>query len=173
MWGGDLGGDLAGYDGKIWSGLLSDYYAPIWELLLQSMRTEAAGGPEVDSSALGHEMFEFSAKWVRKTNPYPTTPAGDSAGVVEAAKALVAKYAPGAEVIAEDWQLVANTSVAVGFSIPLGAGEIYDKDVGVLGKLCALHPQCVGFEVPSGALLSNVADAARSSSANSTLYVRK
>ena len=37
VWGGDMGGDLAGYDGKIWSGLLSDYYAPVWELLLQAM----------------------------------------------------------------------------------------------------------------------------------------
>jgi hypothetical protein len=169
-----MGGDLAGYDGKIWSGLLSDYYAPVWELLLQAMRTEAAGGPAVDSSALSHDMFEFSAKWVRQTNPYPTTPAGDSAAVFQAAKFLALKYGPGAEVVAEDWQLVANTSVAVGFSIPLGTGaEIYDNDVGVLSKLCSVHPQCVGFEVPSGALLSNVAEAARSSSANSTLYVRK
>ena len=168
-----MGGDLAGYDGKIWSGLLSDYYAPIWELLLQAMRTEAAGGPKVDAAALGHEMQEFSVKWVRQTNQYPTTPGKRSPGVVEAAKTLMAKYAPAAEIVAKQWKAVANTSVPAGFSIPLGNGKIYDTDVGVLSKLCELHPQCVGFEVPSGVLLSNVAPAARNSSASSTLYVRK
>eukprot|EP01043_Picozoa_sp_COSAG02_P037434 COSAG02_NODE_2807_length_7985_cov_659.432412_5_plen_174_part_00 len=173
MWGGDAGGDLAGYDGKIWSGLLSDYYATIWELLLQAMRIEAAGGQKIDTAALVHEMMAFSVKWVRQTNTYPTSPARDSVGVIEAAKALVAKYAPTAKAVSRQWLAVANTSVAAGFSIPLGTGKIYDTDVGVLSKLCALHPQCVGFEVPSGVLLSNVAEAARSSSASSTLYVHK
>jgi hypothetical protein len=62
-----------------------------------------------------------------------------------------------------------------GFSIPLGAapGKIYDTDVGVLSKLCALHPGCVGFEIPRGVLLSNVAEAARSHNTNSTLYTKK
>jgi hypothetical protein len=174
LWGGDEGGDLAGYDGKIWSGLLSDYYGPIWEMLLEAMRTEAAGGAKIDPG-LGSAQFAFSSKWVRQTNPYPTTPAADNADPVEAAKTLIAKYAPGAVAVAKEWDVVPNTAVAAGFGIPLGRapGKIYDTDVGVLSQLCKLHPECVGFEVPGGSLLANVAEVARSKNASSTLYVEK
>ena len=53
--------------GKIWSGLLKDHYAPIWEMLLEAMRTEVATGVAIDAAALSHAQFAFSAAWVRQT----------------------------------------------------------------------------------------------------------
>ena len=53
--------------GKIWSGLLKDHYAPIWEMLLEAMRTEVATGVAMDAAALSHAQFAFSAAWVRQT----------------------------------------------------------------------------------------------------------
>jgi hypothetical protein len=108
-----MGGDLAGYDGKIWSGLLSDHYAPLWEMLLEAMRTEAAGGAKIDAASLGHKQWQFSSNWVRQTNAYPTTPSADNGDPVEAAKVLIAKYAPDPASVAEDWDKVAATEVAV------------------------------------------------------------
>ena len=53
--------------GKIWSGLLKDHYAPIWEMLLEAMRTEVVTGVAMDTAALSHAQFAFSAAWVRQT----------------------------------------------------------------------------------------------------------
>ena len=53
--------------GKIWSGLLKDHYAPIWEMLQEAMRTEVVTGVAMDTAALSHAQFAFSAAWVRQT----------------------------------------------------------------------------------------------------------
>ena len=151
LWGGDEGSDLAGYDGKIWAGLLRDHYAPIWEMLLDEMRSSKATGRPIDST-LNHRQFQFSSDWVRQTNHYSTEPNGS---VSDAAQAVVAKYCPTSAQVASHFTRKANTSVA-GFTIPL-ARPLLDTDVGVLAALCKAHTECVGF-TSKGDLKTNVAE---------------
>jgi|EP01047_Picozoa_sp_COSAG01_P011909 hypothetical protein len=149
LWGGDEGSDLAGYDGKIWAGLLRDHYGPIWKMLLNEMQTSKATGEPIDTT-LGQRQFQFSKEWVRKTNHYATEPNGS---VLDASLAVVSKYCPDSAQVARHFTIQPNTSVA-GFTIPL-ARPLIDTDVGVLSALCEAHTECVGF-TSKGELKTNV-----------------
>jgi hypothetical protein len=164
LWGGDVGSSLAGYDGKIWQGLLKDVYAPVWSLLLEAMKESKVTGVAFDKSALGHAQFLLNAQWVHATNNYTCDTAGSA---ISAAHTLIAKYSPSAAQVATKYDKLSNLTVS-GFDI----GHPHNKDVGTLSALCAAHSDCVGF-TSTGQLKSNIAATARKEAAGVDLFTRK
>mmetsp|Transcript_25799 Transcript_25799/g.44967 ORF Transcript_25799/g.44967 Transcript_25799/m.44967 type:complete len:476 (+) Transcript_25799:2-1429(+) len=166
LWGGDVGSDLAGYDGKIWEGLLRDVYAPLWGVLLRAMHDAKATGKPLDPSALVHEQFLLVQRWVHASSTYKAVPVGH---VISTARDLMSNYTLSAEQLSERFLKVADTDVQ-GFSA--SSGKLSFTDLGVLSMLCWKHPDCRGF-TSAGEIKTNVASPARHAAPGTDLYIAK
>ena len=77
------------YARKQWSGMLSDFYLPRWELFFKRLDESLAAGEPFDGEAFENEIRDWEVAWTHRTDPFPTEPRGDS---VETARRLWAKY---------------------------------------------------------------------------------
>jgi len=90
LWGG-RDSMLHDYARKQWSGLLSGFYLPRWQMFIERLRTAVGEGKQFDEPALKEELRAWEEAWTRRTEPYPSRPKGDSVAV---ARELLSRYAP-------------------------------------------------------------------------------
>jgi alpha-N-acetylglucosaminidase len=83
------------YGNRDWSGLISSYYAPRWQLYFDSLETTLKTGDEPEPI----DWYTFGDKWNRSTKTFPVTPSGDPyATSLTIAKALSLAPEPDASV---------------------------------------------------------------------------
>lgn len=68
----DPAADAHDYAAKEWSGLLSDYYLPRWEMFIRELGGRLEGKPATDI-----QYFQFEKEWTQRRNEYPAMPSGD------------------------------------------------------------------------------------------------
>ncbi len=77
------------YARKQWSGMLTGFYLPRWELFLKRLDEALAAGKKLDADAFEHEITGWEEQWTHATEEYPAEPTGDS---VKTARKLWDKY---------------------------------------------------------------------------------
>jgi alpha-N-acetylglucosaminidase len=82
--------DLPDYAGKLWSGLLSDFYLPRWVLFCKTLQASVSSKQPFPSSAYLQEVIKIEEAWTMSASRYPTSTTGDALSV---AGKLYAKYA--------------------------------------------------------------------------------
>lgn len=85
------GDSLEDYCNRLYSGLLSDYYAERWRLLRRHGLCALEAGKALDEAAFNAELDQFELAFTRDTKAYPTRPREDA---VEVSRALLDKYRP-------------------------------------------------------------------------------
>jgi alpha-N-acetylglucosaminidase len=86
------GGSLTDYAGRQWNGLMSDYYLPRWQMLIDATLAELKGETPVDRPALEKQWRNHDLKFAMTANgDYTTEPHGDFFAF---SRALYKKYAP-------------------------------------------------------------------------------
>lgn len=86
------GGDLTDYAGRQWNGLLSDYYLPRWQMLIDATLAELMDGNPMDRPALEKQWRNHDLKFAMTANgDYSVKPHGDYFAL---SRALYKKYAP-------------------------------------------------------------------------------
>jgi alpha-N-acetylglucosaminidase len=86
------GGSLTDYAGRQWNGLMSDYYLPRWQMLIDATLAELKGETPVDRPALEKQWRNHDLKFAMTANgDYATEPHGDFFAF---SRALYKKYAP-------------------------------------------------------------------------------
>ncbi|MBE7558194.1 alpha-N-acetylglucosaminidase C-terminal domain-containing protein [bacterium] len=73
--------DLNDYARKQWSGLLTDFYRPRWEMFLSALSRALDTGVAFDTSAYRRDIVALEEAWVRQDRSFPTAPRGDSVAV--------------------------------------------------------------------------------------------
>jgi len=87
MWG--QGASLDDYARKEWSGMLSGYYLPRWELFLHERSASLDSNTPFDEKEFQSRLRHWMADWSDQREVYPTQPQGDS---IQVAKTLWTKY---------------------------------------------------------------------------------
>ena len=88
LWG--PSGEILDYAAKQWSGLVSDYYTPRWELFYQNLMDCVKSNTTFDPSKYKHAFLEEIGKpFTMDKKIYPTQPIGDT---IEIAKHLYQKW---------------------------------------------------------------------------------
>jgi len=82
-------GVLHDYARKQWSGLLTGFYLPRWEIFLKRLDAACEEGKAFDADRFGADVREWEDKWTHQSQDYPAQPVGDSVFV---AGRLWAKY---------------------------------------------------------------------------------
>ncbi|ANE45313.1 hypothetical protein SY83_02055 [Paenibacillus swuensis] len=82
---------LDNYANKQWSGLLSDYNRPRWEILINAITAELNGGAKVDTAAINNQVYDFAQVWAKNKKVYPSVGTGNE---VQVATAIYNKYQP-------------------------------------------------------------------------------
>jgi alpha-N-acetylglucosaminidase len=77
-------GGLHDYANKEWSGLISDFYLPRWEMYFKELARQIIGTPSTKI-----DYYTWEGQWIRLQNNYPTKSKGNS---VEVANLLFKKY---------------------------------------------------------------------------------
>ncbi|HSW45424.1 MAG TPA: alpha-N-acetylglucosaminidase TIM-barrel domain-containing protein [Phycisphaerae bacterium] len=77
------------YARKQWSGMLTGFYMPRWEMFLNRLRNALADKQEFDADAFERDVRAWEEKWTHGTEEYPTAPTGDPVAV---ARKLWYKY---------------------------------------------------------------------------------
>jgi alpha-N-acetylglucosaminidase len=90
LWG-SRDSDLHEYANKQWSGLLTSFYLPRWQMFFDRLDSALAAGKPFDANAWEQVTREWEEQWTRRTDEYPTDPRGDS---VAAVRRLWTKYEP-------------------------------------------------------------------------------
>ena len=85
------GGSLRDYASRLWSGLISAYYAPRWELFIDEVLACMAEGRPFDQDALDERIDAFETDLV---DAAPALPSPDAADGLELARKLCRKWAP-------------------------------------------------------------------------------
>ncbi|CAK4077588.1 unnamed protein product [Aphanomyces euteiches] len=76
-WGDSNGNVLGDYATKQWSGLISSYYAPRWQIWLQEVVAAYKEHRPVDEAAVRAKTEKFELAWNLETKSYPIEPRGD------------------------------------------------------------------------------------------------
>jgi alpha-N-acetylglucosaminidase len=87
VWGNREGSETGGlhdYANKEWSGLISDFYLPRWELYFKELSRQIIGTPEKKI-----DFYAWEEQWTHQQNNFPTKPKGNS---IEVATLLFQKY---------------------------------------------------------------------------------
>ena len=77
------------YANKQWSGMLSGFYLPRWQMFFDRVERAMAAGQALDAEAWERDSREWEEQWARRTDPYPMDPRGDAVAI---ARRLWAKY---------------------------------------------------------------------------------
>jgi alpha-N-acetylglucosaminidase len=73
--------ELHDYANKEWSGLLSDFYLPRWEMFIADLNAQLDGKPAAEVN-----YFKFEKQWTEQHNQFLAAPVGDP---VEAATRIL------------------------------------------------------------------------------------
>jgi alpha-N-acetylglucosaminidase len=88
IWGGN--GELLDYANRQWNGLISDYYLPRWQMLIDATLIELKGGKAVDRATLEARWREHEKRFVASAGGnYPRQSIGDCFAI---SRALYQKY---------------------------------------------------------------------------------
>ena len=151
------------YASKSWSGLVTDYYAPRWNVLLDAVAAAAKSGSPVDNGAVKDKVRAIELAFSNATKIYPTTTSGD---LTTASTELLANYGGGGTPWAEQhFEARANVAAVAA----LRYGTLRTRDVGQLAAICLADPHCGAFS-SSGMLALNASTTV--AAAGETLYVR-
>eukprot|EP01060_Flectonema_neradi_P039272 TRINITY_DN857_c3_g1_i1.p1 TRINITY_DN857_c3_g1~~TRINITY_DN857_c3_g1_i1.p1 ORF type:complete len:723 (+),score=163.84 TRINITY_DN857_c3_g1_i1:77-2245(+) len=82
-------GEITDYASKQWSGLVSDYYYPRWELYLKTVNTALKEGKAFNQSAFDTNCRVLEQSWQHGTETFPSQPVGDA---VQIAVTLYQQY---------------------------------------------------------------------------------
>lgn len=80
---------LRDYSGRMWNGLLKDYYKPRWELLLSYLRQSIDKNMPYDRDDYFREMKKMDYQWTLKNNVYPDKPLNN---IIEVANRVWNEY---------------------------------------------------------------------------------
>jgi alpha-N-acetylglucosaminidase len=69
------------YANKHWSGMLTGFYRPRWQLFFQRADAALAEGKPFDAVACENALRDWEVQWTHQTDSYPTAPQGDSVAV--------------------------------------------------------------------------------------------
>lgn len=83
-------GGLRDYAGKLWNGMVSGYYKPRWQMLIDYLKESLDNNTPFDPKKYDKELRAMDYKWTRSNNLYPSEPKGD---VIAEAKKLQKEYA--------------------------------------------------------------------------------
>lgn len=86
---GDRNQSLNDYANRTWNGMVSDYYAPRWEMFINDVVGAVVEGREFDRKEFHEKVTQFEIDWVKSDRQYISEPEGDS---VEIARELMNKY---------------------------------------------------------------------------------
>ena len=88
LWG-DRKSSLHDYAGREWSGLLSGFYLPRWQLFFDRLRQSLQDDQPLDETLLDADLQWLEEQWTHQTEAYPAAPRGDT---VKIARKLFEKY---------------------------------------------------------------------------------
>lgn len=81
--------DLYDYAGKLWNGLITDFYIPRWTLFLQQVTDSVQFNYSFPLLAFEDQIITYEENWVVQHKVYPTAPMGDT---MQVATQLIAKW---------------------------------------------------------------------------------
>jgi alpha-N-acetylglucosaminidase len=79
LWG--TGKAIRDYARRQWSGMLTGFYLPRWEMFLDAHAAAMEAGQPLDEAAFGRRLLEWENEWSDGSEAYPTRPRGDSVAV--------------------------------------------------------------------------------------------
>lgn len=88
LWGGRQS-SLHDYAGREWSGLLSGFYLPRWQLFFDRLRQSLEEDKPLDEASLNADLQQLEEQWTHQTEAFPAVPRGDT---VKIARKLFEKY---------------------------------------------------------------------------------
>ncbi|MCK9343599.1 MAG: alpha-N-acetylglucosaminidase C-terminal domain-containing protein, partial [Massilibacteroides sp.] len=65
------------YAGRLWSGLLKDYYRPRWALFMDSLEDALKHKKKIDRKAFDKAVRKIDYQWTLQQNTYADQPTGD------------------------------------------------------------------------------------------------
>ena len=71
-------GQIADYASKQWSGLVSAYYLPRWQMFVSTLTDALVAGKDWDEGAYDMAKRAVEEAWQTSREKYPTTPSGDT-----------------------------------------------------------------------------------------------
>jgi alpha-N-acetylglucosaminidase len=89
VWG-EKGRDLNDYANRSIAGLMKDYYARRWKILLEDAIKSVENKMPLDEKAILEKVNELSWNWSEDSNSYPSAPVGNT---LEISRELYEKYA--------------------------------------------------------------------------------
>lgn len=84
-------GGLRDYAGRLWSGLLKDYYRPRWALFMDRLEDAVKHNKEIDRKAYDKAVRHIDYQWTLQQNTYPDQPTED---IIEEATRIWQDYGP-------------------------------------------------------------------------------
>ena len=69
------------YAAKQWSGMLTSFYLPRWQMFLERLDTALAEGKPLDAAANENALRDWEVAWTHRSDRYPSVPTGDSVAV--------------------------------------------------------------------------------------------
>lgn len=86
------GGFLLDYAGRQWNGLMSDYYLPRWQILIDAIKEELKSGKTMDEAAVAKQYRDHDQRFANSSDAnYPVKPCGN---FYRLSSELYTKYAP-------------------------------------------------------------------------------
>ena len=70
-------GSLRDYAGRLWSGLMKEYYRPRWVLYMDMLEEAMQSGKELDRKAYDKRLRKMDFQWTLRQDEYPAQPTGD------------------------------------------------------------------------------------------------
>ena len=80
LWG-DRNRNIRDYSRRHWSGMISDFYLPRWELFAGYLDGLMSKNAKFDQAVSKKALVEFEDAWCRKKNTFPAEPTGDPVAV--------------------------------------------------------------------------------------------
>jgi len=74
LWGPD--GEIADYASKLWTGLISNYYLPRWQLFIESLTTAVQQGQDWNEAAYDTAKRQREQDWQWSREKFPLSPQG-------------------------------------------------------------------------------------------------
>jgi len=79
LWG--TGKAIRDYARREWSGMLTGFYLPRWQMFLDALEQSLAAGEPFDGAAFARRLLQWEDGWANRSDAYPTEPRGDSVAV--------------------------------------------------------------------------------------------
>ena len=80
---------LHDYACRQWSGMMSGFYRPRWEMFFDTATEALRSGKEMDGKAFEEKCTDWEWEWTESSESYPSTPSGDE---IEECRHIYEKY---------------------------------------------------------------------------------